>query len=206
MEFFPMTNTPSAANLLNQNIQATLELLSRCDVLAQPLEQATQRILQAILRGNKILCCGNGGSSADAAHFAAEIAGRFLINRPGYPAIDLTACSSLITAMINDFPPAEVFARQVQSLAVPGDVLVVFTSSGNSENVVQALEMARRKEVETISFLGRDGGRCKGMADVELIVPHDVTARIQEVHQLLYHTLCQALDPVLAQHANQTSR
>ncbi len=201
-----MTHPSSAAALFQRNVQATQELLGQCGFLAQPLEQATQRVLEAIQRGNKVLCCGNGGSSADAAHFAAEITGRYLVNRPGFPALDLTASSSLVTALINDFPPAEVYARQVQSLSRPGDVLVVFTSSGNSENILLALEMARKKQVETISFLGRDGGKCRGLADVEFVVPSQVTARIQEIHQLLYHTLCEALDPALAKLASDTGR
>jgi len=183
-----------------------MDLLAQCQSMGSQLDHAAKRVLDAIVRGNKILCCGNGGSSADAAHFAAEIAGRYLNNRPGFPAIDLTASSSLVPALINDFPPAEVFARQVQAMAAPGDVLVVFTSSGNSENILLALEMANKKQMETISFLGRDGGKCRGLADVEFIVPHNVTARIQEVHQLLYHTLCEAIDPALIQLANDTNR
>lgn len=201
-----MPQTPSPAALFEQNIQATHDLLDRCADLAHPLEHATQLIIKALLHGKKILSCGNGGSSADAAHFIAEISGRYLINRPGYPAIDLTACSSLVTALINDFPPEEVFARQVQALGSQGDVLVVFTSSGNSANIVQSLAMAKRLGLATISFLGRDGGQCRGLADVQFIVPSEVTARIQEVHQLLYHTLCQAIDPVLQQHAQDTGR
>ena len=194
-----MPQSISAAEAFRKNIQATHTLLQRCDTLAQPLHHATEMIRQALTAGRKILCCGNGGSAADAGHLAAEITGRYLINRPGFPAIDLTASPSLVTALINDFPPQEVFARQIQALGQEGDVLVVLTSSGNSENIRLALLMAKKKKLGTISFLGRDGGKCRGMADVEMIVPDDVTARIQEVHQLLYHTLCEILDPTLAQ-------
>ena len=120
------------------------------------------------------------------------------MNRPGFPAIDLTTNASLVTALINDFPPDELFERQVRALGRKGDVLTVFTTSGNSANVLKALAAAKEVGIGTISFLGRDGGKAKGKADVDLIVNSPTTARIQEAHLLLYHTICQVLDPVLA--------
>ncbi len=119
---------------------------------------------------------------------------------PGFPALDLSAEHSVVTALANDYPPQEVFARQVQAFGQAGDVLAALSTSGNSENVRLALEMAKNIGVRTIAFLGRDGGACRDLADVQFIVPHDTTARIQEVHQLLYHTICEVLDPVLAEH------
>lgn len=193
------TADPTAgAQLLRDNIAATHKLLDLCEPLALPMAHAAGLIRDTLVTGRKLLCCGNGGSAADAAHFAAEITGRYLLDRPGFPALDLTASPALITALINDFPPQELFARQVQAVGQSGDVLTVFTTSGNSENIRLALAAAREKQIKTISFLGRDGGKCRGLADVELIVPASVTARIQEVHQLLYHTICEILDPQLA--------
>lgn len=191
-------DTAAAAQLFRDNIAITHKLLDQCEPLAAPMAKATDLIYEALASGQRLLCCGNGGSAADAAHFAGEITGRYLLDRPGFPALDLTASPALITALINDFPPEQVFARQVQALGQPGDVLVVFTTSGNSQNIQLALAAAREKQIKTISFLGRDGGKCRDKADVQLIVPADVTARIQEVHQLLYHTICQVLDPKLA--------
>lgn len=180
------------------NVDATRKLLDACDHLAQPLAQATAMLLETIVAGGKMLCCGNGGSAADAAHFAGEITGRYKLDRPGYPALDLTASPALITALINDFPAQEVFARQIQALGKPGDALVVFTTSGQSENIRLALAQARKMHIRSIAFLGRDGGRCAGMADIQLIVPSQTTARIQEIHQLFYHTICETLDEPLA--------
>ncbi|MBI1335476.1 MAG: SIS domain-containing protein [Phycisphaera sp.] len=187
-----------AQNALRSNIEALQHLLDHIGPMAEPLGRAAQIMAQTLTGGGKLLCCGNGGSAADSAHFSAEIAGRYVLERAGFPAIDLTADHSLVTALINDYPPEQVFARQVQALGASGDVLAVFTTSGNSTNVRMALEVAGAKNIKTIAFLGRDGGKCKGLADVELIVPSQTTARIQEIHQLLFHTLCEAVDPVLA--------
>ena len=144
--------------------------------LAEPLGRAAEVLSHALLSGHKLLCCGNGGSAADSAHFTAEIAGRYVLHRPGFPAIDLTSQHSLYTALCNDYPPEEVFARMVQAQGTPEDVLVVFSTSGRSANVRLALQAARAKGMKTIAFLGRDGGSCKGLADVELIVSSNLTA------------------------------
>ena len=191
-------------NTFNTNRAILQALLEQVTNLADQLEQAAQLVAGALLTGNKLMCCGNGGSAADAAHFSSEIAGRYKIERPGFPAIDLTAEHTLITALSNDYPPQEVFARQVNALGRQGDVLAVFTTSGNSENIRLALQAARTRSIKTIAFLGKGGGKCKGLADVELIVPSDVTARIQEVHLHMYHTICEVLDPILADHTATT--
>ena len=188
----------NVAELLKTNLAAMTELAAAMPALAGPLSEATAMLETSIMAGGKLLCCGNGGSACDAAHFTAEIAGRYLLERKGYPAIDLTADHSILTALINDYPPDEVFARQVVAQGTAGDVLCAFTTSGNSQNVMLALEAAKAHGLKTVAFLGKGGGKCKGLADVELIVPADVTARVQEMHLLLYHTICEALDPVLA--------
>lgn len=189
---------PDVSAVLGANIASATALLQQLPALAPALQRTVEAIADALLNGHKLLCAGNGGSAADSAHFAAEITGRFQLDRPGFPAIDLTANHSLTTALINDFPPAQLFARQVHALATPGDVLVVFSTTGNSENIGMALEAARAQKVTGIALLGRDGGRCKSLADIHLIVPGDNTARIQEAHLLLYHSICQMLDPLLA--------
>jgi len=193
-----MMDHKAAKHLFSRNIDAARHTFDSLQSLASDVISATELIKGALLRGNKLLSCGNGGSACDASHFASEIAGRYVIERPGYPAIDLTADHSLLTALINDYPPEQVFARQVQAMGAEGDVLAVFTTSGNSLNVRLALEVASAKRISTIAFLGRDGGKCKGLADVELIVRSDTTARIQEAHLMIYHTICELLDPILA--------
>jgi len=191
-------STSDVAAALAGNRQAARELLDAVDALAGPLQQATNLVAHALLAGRKLLCCGNGGSACDSAHLAAEIAGRYRIERPGFPAIDLTANHALLTCLLNDYPPEQLFARQVKALGAAGDVLVAFSTSGRSANVRLALETAKAKGLKTVAFLGGDGGDCRDLADVQLVVPADTTARVQEIHLLLYHTLCDVLDPVLA--------
>jgi phosphoheptose isomerase len=190
-------------DMLAVNIDAAIETMAALALLAPPLGRATGMIGAALLGGHKLLCCGNGGSAADSAHFAAEIAGRYVLDRPGYPAIDLSDQHALSSALTNDYPAEQVFARMVQALGQSGDVLAVFSTSGNSANVRLALQAAKTNGLRTVAFLGRDGGKCQGLADVELIVPAATTARIQEAHQLLYHTLCEVLDPALARRAGE---
>lgn len=198
MDDMPDACASVASRTLTANIRAAGELHARLEPLAGPLAQAVDAIGQALLSGRKLLCCGNGGSAADSAHLTCEIAGRYQLDRPGFAAIDLTACNALSTALINDFPAEQIFARQVQALGSAGDVLTVFSTSGNSANVRLALEAAAARRMTRIAFLGRDGGKCKGLADIELLVPSHNTQRIQEAHLLLYHSLCDLLDPVLA--------
>lgn len=194
----PDDHASDAQRILGANIQAAARLHERIAHLAEPLAEAAAAIARALLDGRKLLCCGNGGSAADSAHLTCEIAGRYQLERPGFAAIDLTACNALSTALINDFPAEQIFARQVQALGAAGDVLVVFTTSGNSANVRLALQVAAARSMTRVAFLGRDGGKCKGLADIELLVPSSSTQRIQEAHLLLYHSLCDLLDPVLA--------
>ena len=184
--------------MLKANIAAAVETLQQLASLEPEVNAAAKTIVAALLSGHKLLACGNGGSAADASHLTTEFVVRYDRDRRGYPAISLAANAGDITAGGNDYGFAEVFARQVQAYARPGDVLVVFTTSGKSENIVRALAAAKDLEVTTIAFLGRDGGRCAGMADIEFLVRSNVTARIQEAHKFLLHTICEMVDEQLA--------
>ena len=197
-----MPDLPTRESLKN-NIGALQSQLALLDSMADRLHDAATLIGDALLAGQKLLCCGNGGSACDAAHFAAEISGRYVMQRRGFSAIDLTANNSLITALVNDYDADELFSRQVQAHARPGDVLAVLSTSGQSANVRLALTTAKQMGVKSVAFLGNDGGACKGLADVELLVPCDTAARVQEMHLLLYHTLCEVLDPLLAAHESK---
>jgi len=156
--------------------------------------EAGDLIERCLRAGNKLLVCGNGGSATDAAHFATEFVVRFVKDRRAYPAICLASDGGLLTAAGNDYGFDEIFARQVAAIGVQGDVLICLTTSGKSKNVLRALAEAKVRKLKTIAFLGRDGGSTIGMADVDLLVCSDSTARIQEAHQLLLHVLCETIE------------
>lgn len=158
------------------------------------LHQAVTLIGHAFAAGQRLFICGNGGSAADAQHFAAELTGRFEKERRGYPALALTTDTSALTSIGNDYGFDHIFARQLQALAAKDDVLVAISTSGNSPNVVKAVEQAQRLGVRTIGLLGRDGGICAELVDIPLIVNVPRTARIQEAHVLILHLLCEGLD------------
>ena len=167
------------------------------EVLTRPIADAVQAILGCITAGGKILACGNGGSAGDAQHFAAEFVGRFERERPGLPAISLATDTSILTAVGNDYAFSQVFAKQVQALGHPGDVLLAISTSGGSGNVIAAIEAAREKDMTVIALTGKGGGRIGQMltdTDVHICVPHQRTARIQEVHLLVIHCICDAVD------------
>lgn len=163
----------------------------------ETLGSAAEMVLRCLSSGGKLLICGNGGSASDATHLATEFACRFMEDRRPYPAISLTANGELMTAIGNDYDFDEVFARQVWAFGRKGDVLVALTTSGKSRNVLRALEESGRQDMESICFLGRDGGFAKGVATVDLIAPGTNTARIQEAHKLLYHVLCEMVEAKL---------
>jgi len=165
--------------------------------LEEPLNRAAKLVLSCLTSGHKLLVCGNGGSASDATHFATEFLCRFEEDRRPYPAISLTANGEFMTAVCNDYHADEIFARQVRGLAEKGDVLIAFTTSGKSKNVLRALQEAKRKGVKSICFLGRDGGFTKGAATIDLIVQGNSTARIQEAQKLLMHVLCEMVDEKL---------
>ncbi len=167
------------------------------EVLAKPIADAVGAIVDCITAGGKVLACGNGGSASDAQHFAAEFIGRFERERPGLAAIALTTDSSILTAVGNDYSFDVIFSKQVQALGQPGDVLLAISTSGNSANVVAAVEAAHQKDMTVIALTGRKGGRMNQLltdTDVHICVPHERTARIQEVHLLALHCLCDAVD------------
>lgn len=149
---------------------------------------------ERLRRGCKILVCGNGGSAADAQHFAAELSGRYLKERRALAGLALTTDSSALTAIGNDYGYDRVFSRQVEALGRPGDLLVGISTSGNSPNVILAVEAAHALGMRTLGLLGRDGGRLRTLVDDPLVVPSAITARIQEVHQMTYHFWCEVLD------------
>ncbi len=165
--------------------------------LAEPLERAVELLAGALANDHKILSCGNGGSAADAQHFATELVGRFERERPELAAIALTADSALLTAVANDYGYDVVFARQVRALGRPGDVLFAISTSGNSPNVLAAIEAAHARDMAVVAFTGRSGGAIAGLLradDVHVCVPANRTTRIQEVHLLALHCLCDGID------------
>jgi D-sedoheptulose 7-phosphate isomerase len=182
---------------LQRAIEESIVSLRSLSALEAPLDQAAQLVLRCLTSGKKLLFCGNGGSASDATHLATEFLCRFREERRPYPALSLTANGEYLTAVCNDYHADEIFARQVWGLAEKGDVLIVITTSGKSKNVMRALEEAKRKGVDSIAFLGRDGGFTKGLATIDLIVPGSVTARIQEAQKVLYHALCEIVEEKL---------
>ena len=170
------------------------------EILADPIAAAVELMTTAFSAGNKILSCGNGGSAADAQHFSAELVCRFERERPGLPAVALTTDTSALTAISNDYHYDEVFAKQVKALGQAGDVLLAISTSGNSANVVRAIEAAHAKGLTVVALTGRDGGHIASLLqnnDVEILVPSNSTARVQEVHLLTIHCLCHQIDELL---------
>jgi D-sedoheptulose 7-phosphate isomerase len=180
--------------LLRRTIEESITATRALGALEQPLKQASKLVIQCLTSGHKLLICGNGGSASDATHLATEFLCRFRDERRPYPAISLTANGEYMTAVCNDYHADEIFARQVWGLGKQDDLLIAFTTSGKSRNVLRALEEAKRKKLKSICFLGRDGGFTKGVATLDLIVPGTSTARIQEGHKLLFHVLCETVD------------
>ena len=189
-------------SMLEQRIQqqffdsADLKYQS-AEALTRPIADAVNAVVGCITAGGKVLACGNGGSASDAQHFAAEFIGRFERERPGLAAIALTTDSSVLTAIANDYDFTQVFAKQVQALGAPGDVLIALSTSGNSANVLAAVDAARARDMTVIALTGRGGGKLREKlleTDVHICVPHERTARIQEVHILALHCLCDAVD------------
>src|SRR6266516_6666118 len=175
-------------------IAAATETLRSLSSLEGQMVEAADLIEQCLRAGNKLLVCGNGGSAADAAHFATELVVRFARDRRAQPAICLASDGGLLTAAANDYGFNEIFARQVAAFGRPGDVLICLTTSGKSKNVMRVLEEGKRRKLKTVALLGRNGGSTIGMADVDILVASDSTARIQEAHQLLLHVLCEIIE------------
>src|SRR3954463_12136520 len=186
---------------LRQHFQEGIELRQRmAQSLPGDIARAGQALAAALKSGRKALACGNGGSAADSQHFAAELVGRFERERPGMPAIALTVDTSALTAIANDYDFDRVFSKQVEALGQPGDVLLGISTSGNSRNVIEAVKAAHQKEMTVIALTGRDGGEMGRMLkphDHHLNVAHPRTMRVQEIHLLVIHCLCEVVDNVI---------
>jgi D-sedoheptulose 7-phosphate isomerase len=183
------------------HFQESAELkLKSGQLLAEPISQAIELMFNALSNGNKILACGNGGSAGDAQHFAAELVGRFERERFPLPAISLSTDTSIITAVGNDYSFNEIFSKQVQALGQAGDILLAISTSGNSGNVLAAAEAALEREMRVVALTGKDGGKLGALlteADVHINVQHSRTARIQEVHLVAIHSICDGIDVAL---------
>jgi D-sedoheptulose 7-phosphate isomerase len=183
--------------LLQQTIEDSVATVRALSLFEEPLNQAVAMVVSCLTSGHKLLICGNGGSASDSTHMATEFLCRFRDDRRPYPALSLTVNGEFMTAVCNDYAADEIFARQVWGLGQPGDVLIAFTTSGKSRNILRALEEANRAGLRSICFLGRDGGFTKGLSTLDLIAPGTNTARIQEAHKLLFHVLCETVDSQL---------
>jgi phosphoheptose isomerase len=184
-------------SVLKKAIEESLAATRALASLEEPVQRAADMISKCLTGGHKLLVCGNGGSASDATHLATEVLCRFVDDRRPYPALSLTANGEFMTAVCNDYGADEIFARQVWGLAQKGDVLIALTTSGKSRNVLRALEEAKHKRVESICFLGRDGGFTKGVASLDILAPGNNTARIQESHKLLFHVICEMVEQKL---------
>ncbi len=164
------------------------------EMLLLPIENGCAMITETVLKGNKLLIAGNGGSASDAQHIAAEFTGRFVKERKALAAIALSTDTSALTAISNDYGFEHVFSRQLEALAQPGDLFLAISTSGNSANVLKALASAKKAGCKTLGLSGRDGGKMNALCDLNIVVPSDITARIQEMHILIGHIFCKAVD------------
>jgi D-sedoheptulose 7-phosphate isomerase len=206
----PLLPDPEAL-LMSIDMQVSAYFARHAQVVESTVRQLTPQIARcaellasALAAGNKILIAGNGGSAADAQHFAAELVGRFLMERRGLPALALTTDSSILTAVANDYGFERIFSRQVEALASPGDVVIGISTSGNSANILAALATARQSGCTTIGLLGRDGGAIAACVDLPLIVGCSETPHIQEMHVTIIHLLCKLIEAQLFDEAETT--
>lgn len=187
-----------AASRIHQTFEQSANAkLEAAGQLAPIIANAASLLVQSLLAGNKILSCGNGGSAADAQHFSSELLNRYDMERPGLPAIALTTDTSAITSIANDYQYSEVFSKQVRALGQTGDVLLAISTSGQSSSVINAISAAHERGMRVIALTGRDGGKTPAQMtdeDVEIRVPEHTTARIQEIHLLIIHCLCEQID------------
>lgn len=177
--------------LLIDQHRAALECVA---AMPDKIQQAVALLEQTLAAGNTVYICGNGGSASDAQHFAAELTGRFERDRPGYAAVALTTDCSALTSIGNDYGFEHVFSRQLSALGREGDLLIGLSTSGNSANVIKAVELAQQRGIKTIGLLGKDGGQLKAISDVALTISVERTARIQEMHILLLHMFCEPFE------------
>ncbi|WP_345986063.1 D-sedoheptulose 7-phosphate isomerase [Sulfurimonas sp. HSL-1656] len=185
---------------LENEISASIETKQKIlndDALLNTIEAAATACVEAYRRGNKTLLAGNGGSAADAQHIAAELVGRYGFDRPSIPSLALTTDTSNLTAIGNDYGYDKVFSRQLEGMGVEGDIFFGISTSGNSQNIVNAFESAKAKGITTVALVGRDGGKMGQMADIAIIVPSNATPRIQESHILIGHIICDVIEKEL---------
>lgn len=181
--------------MIIEELKAHQQLIQKViDLLAGDIEKACKLMVSTLKKGNKVLLAGNGGSAADAQHIAAELSGRFVKERKALPGIALTTDTSALTSIANDYGYEYVFSRQVEALANPGDLFIGISTSGNSQGILNAFDAARKLNCATLGLSGRNGGKMNGICDLNIIVPSEVTARIQEMHILIGHILCKAVD------------
>lgn len=186
-----LSSKQTLARTIAESIAVKEQLFDACNVA---FEQFVEAVVSAFRKGNKMLLCGNGGSACDAQHVAGELVGRFLKERHPLPAIALSAPDAILTCVGNDYSFADVFARQVHALAQPGDIVVGISTSGNSPNVIRAMEAARHCQAVCVGFTGADGGKLREITDICLCVPSKETARIQEAHITLWHAVCEEIE------------
>ena len=188
-------------NRINQHFMDSAQLkLQAMELLASPLASASERMVECLMQEGKILSCGNGGSAADAQHFSAELLNRFEKERPPLAAIALSTDTSTLTSIANDYHYDEVFSKQIRALGQPGDILLAISTSGNSANVMEAINAAHDRQMDVVALTGKKGGKIAallGPDDVHICVPAERTARIQEVHLLCLHCMCDAIDCLL---------
>ncbi len=187
-----------AIKRVKENFQQSIQVKTEAtDILAPMIARAAETVANALLNDHKILACGNGGSAADAKHFSAEMLNRFEMERPGLPAIALTTDSSTLTSIANDYQYAEVYSKQIRALGQPGDILLALSTSGESHNIIHAIDAAHDRNMIVIALTGREGGQVADLmheADIEIRVPTWSTARIQEVHIMIIHCICDLVD------------
>lgn len=181
--------------MFEKKVQAHIDTFEQLTQIKDNIFQAEALISDACENGHTVFVCGNGGSAADAQHFAAELTGRYIQDRQSYAGIALTTDTSAITAIANDYGYERIFSRQLEGLGKPRDVLIAISTSGNSQNVIEAIKTAKERGIKTIGLLGRDGGEIAELTDINIIVPSKDTPRIQEAHIFILHYLCEALEP-----------
>lgn len=187
---------------MKKNISSMLEEASQISIklkqnFTKKIQESSTFIADCLKNGNKVLICGNGGSASMSSHFAAELVGRYKLERKPFNAISLTNDLSSITAISNDYGFESIYERQIEALGRKNDILIILTTSGNSQNLITGAIKAKEKGIKIISFLGNDGGKIKGMSDIEIIVPSENTPRIQEAHLIMLHIICELVENII---------
>ena len=181
-------------NLFQKNLEEHIQLMNKLTLIEDKVYESINVLTNSLQNGRKIIFCGNGGSAADSQHLAAEFTGRFIKDRAPISAISLTTDTSALTCISNDYDFTHIFSRQLQAIGHEGDCLIVISTSGNSPNLIRAVEVAKQNKIVTIGLLGKSGGNLLNICDYSILVPHDITARIQEAHILIGHTICGAIE------------